>query len=149
MGLTMTTYAVNAETGASTRYTDYGFDSFCKGPDGKYYGIKADGLYLLEGTAESVIDFGDLDFGTSAEKAVQAAYISGASADPLVMTITQDDEDYEYPARSCSDKIKTHRVDTGLGLQANYIGVKVGNQDGSDFTIDAVELAAVALSGRI
>ncbi|OHD21345.1 MAG: hypothetical protein A2Y38_16555 [Spirochaetes bacterium GWB1_59_5] len=145
----MTTYAVNAETGASTRYADYGFDSFCKGPDGKYYGIKADGLYLLEGTADAVIDFGDLDFGTSAHKALAAAYVSGSSAAPLVMTITQGGDSYEYPAKTCSDTIDTHRFDTAKGLKSNYFGVKIGNQDGGDFTIDAAELVPVQLSRRI
>ena len=145
----MTTFSINAETGASTQYTGYGFDSFCRGHDGKYYGIKADGIYLLEGTVESAIDFGDLNFGSTAEKRILTAYVSGSSDDLLNLHITDENDTYEYPARQIGEGNNTVRFDVGKGLKANYFGVKLTNTDGADFAIDAVEIAAVATSRRI
>lgn len=143
----MTTYAVN-ENGATTRYTGYDFESFCHF-NGKYYGIKADGLYLLDGTADAFVDLGDLDFGTSLEKRVTNAYVGGASDAQLELTITQRGTEYTYPARSYDSETNVQRFDTGKGLRANYFGVKVSNVEQSPFTIDAVEVAAVATSRRI
>ena len=145
----MTTYAVNSN-GATTRYANYGFDSFCRGTDGKYYGIKADGLYLLEGAVDAEVDFGDLDFGTSALKGMTNAYISGQSDNKMRITVTEGSKSYTYVARDYDDANKTQRVDFGKGLRSNYFGIKLhNNADGSDFTIDAVEIAAVPKTRRI
>ena len=143
----MTTYAVN-ENGATTRYTGYDFDSFCHF-NGKYYGIKADGLYLLDGTANATVELGDMDFGTSLEKHRASAYVGCASDAPMELTITQRGTDYTYPTRSYDDATNVQRFDVGKGLRANYFGVRVSNVDQSPFTIDAVEVAAVATSRRI
>lgn len=145
----MTTFSVNAETGASTQYTGYSFDSFCRGHDGKYYGIKADGIYLLEGQADSEVDFGDLNFGTTAEKRLLTSYTSGESDDLLNLHVTDERDTYEYPARQINEGNNTVRFDVGKGLKANYFGIKITNTDGADFAIDAVEIAAVATSRRI
>lgn len=150
MGLAMSeTFAVNASTGASTHYTGYDFTGFCRGHDGRYYGIKADGLYLLDGKADAMIDFGDLDFGTSAEKRIAAAYGSYASPEPMNLHITEGEDTYDYPGRGVSETIEPHRFDTGKGLRSNYFGVAASNTDGAYFELDAVELAVVATSRRI
>lgn len=149
MGIAMTTYAVN-QNGATTRYGNYGFDSFCKGPDGRYYGIKADGLYLLEGSVSSEVDFGDLDFGTSALKSVQAIYANCSSSQPLKVKVTLPDESsYTYAMRTFSENIKTHRADPGKGLSANYFGLSLLNDEAGSFELDGVEVAAIERSRRI
>ena len=125
----MTTLCTNAKTGAATEYTNYGFESFCRAPDGNYYGIKAGGLYLLSGETDdgakvnSIVDYGDIDFGTSELKHLLAAYANVASSEYMALLITQEGDEYEYLARSCSDQIKTQRFDTGKGLRANFFGV--------------------------
>jgi len=153
--MNMTTLCTNIKTGAATEYTNYGFDSFCSGHDGRYYGIKNGGLYLLDGDTDdgakvdSVIDYGDLDFGASELKQITAAYAQVASGDLMELRLTQEGVEYEYTARSYSEEIQAQRFDTGRGLRANFFGVKVANTEGCDFTLDSVELAAVATSRRI
>lgn len=142
----MTTLSVQLDTAAATRYSDYGFDSFCKGPDGRYYGIKTDGLYLLEGDVEGTVDFGDLNFGTTAMKALQPAYVSASSPEPLTLIVTDESGEYEYQARTSSETVDTHRFDTGKGLKANYFTLKLR---GTGFAVDALEVAAIPLSRRI
>lgn len=153
--MNMTTLCTNAKTGSATEYANYGFESFCRAPDGKYYGVKADGLYLLEGnddagtSIDSLIDYGDLDFGTSALKRIATAYTQVASGDRMELRITQEGVEYEYAARSYSEELQAQRFDTGKGLRANFFGVKIANTEGCDFTLDSVELAAVETGRRI
>lgn len=138
----MTTYAINLATGASTRYDGYGFDSFCRGPDGKYYGIKTDGIYLLEGgDVAASVDLGEMDFGTSLQKRLVNAYVSASCAAPLQLTVQAGGgAAYNYQARTSSDSMKTHRIDFGKGLKANYFSITITNPGAGDFTMDAVEV---------
>lgn len=147
--MTMETFAINATTGASTHYTGYDFTAMCRGHDGRYYGIKADGLYLLNGPANSVVDFGDINFGTSAEKKLATAYATYKSDARMNMSITAMGETYEYPARSLSDVLNTERFDIGKGLRANHFGVGMSNTDGEYFELESAELAVVATTRRI
>ena len=137
----MTTYAINLATGASTRYDNYDFDSFCCGQDGKYYGIKADGIYLLEGDVDATIDLGEMDFGTSLQKRLVNAYVSASCAAPLQMSVQAGGgAAYNYQARTSSDPMKTHRIDFGKGLKANYFSITITNPGAGDFAVDAVEI---------
>jgi hypothetical protein len=151
----MTTYAINVMTGASTRYDNFGFDSFCRAEDGKYYGIRADGIYRLEGAddagvpIDADIDFGHLDFGTSAEKRIATAYAGVASDEVMELRIQVGDETYDYPARSSSETLQQQRFDVGKGLKSNYFDVSIHNTDGGDFEMDSIEIAAVSTSRRI
>lgn len=144
----MTTFAVN-ENGATTRYSDYAFDSFCKGPDGRYYGIKSDGIYLLEGAVDSHVDCGDISFGTSAMKKLAGAYVAVASEADMLLHVTENGKTFDYPSRPRRDDIGVHRFDVGKGLRANYFGIALSNTDSATFTMDTVEVAAIPVSRRI
>ena len=141
----MTTLATNLKTGATTRYTGYDFNSMFLGHDGRYYGVKADGLYLLEGKADSEVDFGDLDFGTSQHKKLVAAYISGRLGNHMTLKVF----DYEYQTRSYDPESNTQRFDPGKGFRENYFPIRLANNEGADFTIDSLEITAVASQRRI
>lgn len=153
--MTMTTLCTNIKTGAATEYSGYGFESFCRAHDGRYYGINEGGLYLLDGETDdgveisAVIDYGDIDFRASALKSLAAAYAQAASEERMELRITQNGDEYEYLARSYSEEMQAQRFDTGKGLRANFFGVKIANTEGCDFTLDSVELAVVATSRRI
>ena len=43
----------------------------------------------------------------------------------------------------------TQRVDTGLGLKANYFTFELFNNNGCDFNLDSVEFKSVTLKRRI
>lgn len=145
----MTTYAVNTVTGVSTKYTDYGFNSMFKGHDGKYYGVKADGLYLLEGQVDSMVDFGDLAFGTSALKRLAYMYVSAQSSDKIKLLVTDAGTTYEYLTTDKGSETRTHRVHPGWGMRSNYFGVKLKNTNGAELMVDSVEIAASPLSRRV
>jgi hypothetical protein len=147
MGAWNVTLGVNA----STKFTNYEFDSFCKGADGNYYGIRAEGLYLLSGDSDNGtdidahVDLGTLNFGSSLLKRGYAAYLAGTSDDKMVMGVNG----YEYVARSFDDAPSVHRVDIGKGIRANYFDLTVGNRNGAAFELDSVEFKPAGTGRRI
>lgn len=148
----MTTYAVNL-SGASTQFANYGFDSFCHGPDGKYYGIKADGLYLLEGTTDEGVEIpwsagqGRIGFGSNALKMMPNAYASIASANPTELVVSGEAGEYVYESRSSSEHLKTQRYDLGKGLRENYYDLTLRGVGSA--TLDAFEVVEINSKRRI
>ena len=144
----MTTYAINVTTGASTKYTGYGFNSMFKGHDGKYYGVKSDGIYLLEGPVDAYIDFGKLDGGTGKFKICPAAYARGGVSDKLRLTLSTEAGTFSYNAEASAAPEQTVRFTPGKGLKSAYFSVKLGNTNQSTFALDAFELCLVEADRR-
>ena len=137
-------WCVNLDTKAVTRYDDYGFTSISRG-----YATKSDGLYLLEsnGDLSWTIDFGKENFGAEEKKRLPAVYLGCTSGEPLELRVQTPKDDYTYPARSCSDDLKEHRVDPGKGLQANWFNLSLSGD--CDFVLASISFAPVASTRRI
>ena len=136
-------WCLNLETLAITRYTGFDFTSIADD-----YGTKATGLYSLTGGGDLpwMISFGKLDFGAEQRKRMPAIYLGCSSPEPLSLRIqTDESDDYTYEARSCSDTVKMHRVDPGLGLESSWFDIELNA--GCDFTLASVSFAP-AVSGR-
>lgn len=141
----MSTWVVNIDTGAATRYQDYEFNSFCQGADGKYYGVKDDGLYLLEGESPDVfVDFGRLTLGTEYLKHIINVYAACASEAPLTVTVSG----YSYNARSSDTTMKDQRFDLGKGLRVTYFE-PVLTSNGGAMMLDSLDIAAKPTTRRI
>lgn len=145
---------VVSEAGQSSRYEGYEFNSFGK-IGARYYGMKADGLYLLEGEDDdgtpikASVGLGMHDFGTSALKRIANCYIGVASSGTMFLKVIANGEEYLYAARSDDPYMATQRVDIGKGIRANYMTFELYNSNGCDFELNSVEFAAVALNRRI
>ena len=145
---------VVSEKGQSSRYEGYEFNSFSK-LGSRYYGMKADGLYLLEGEddagapIQASIGLGMMDFGTSALKRIANCYIGLSSSGTAFLKVIANGEEYLYAARSDDPYMATQRVDIGKGIRANYMTFELYNSNGCDFELNSVEFAAVALNRRI
>ena len=147
-------WVVNDESGASSSYEGYGFNSFGK-YRGKYVGVKADGVYLLEGDTDdgalirSSISFGKQDFGTTAAKTVPNCYIGLASSGTVYLKVIADGTEYLYSTNRSSATLDVQRVKLGRGLRANYLTFELYNKDGADFELNSVEFEVASLSRRI
>lgn len=147
-------WVLNAETGASSRYDNYGFNSFGQ-LDGRYVGAKSDGLYLLEGDddaglpIQAMVDFGKTDFGSSTLKSVPTAYLGAASNGKLVLKVIVEGAEHYYTARDSSTQLQQQRIDLGRGLRANYFAFQLHNHAGDDFELDSIEFVPLASSRRI
>ncbi len=136
-------WCVNLANGAATRYTDYGLTSASGG-----YGTKADGLYALEGEGDVVwsVDLGKESFGAENLKHMPAVYLGCSSEAPLELRVQTPHHDYTYAARSSSESLQEHRVDTGKGLRSNWFNLSLHGE--SDFTLASVSFAPVASINR-
>lgn len=147
------TWVMNAVTRANSRYEGYNFNSYAK-LDDEYYGCSAEGIFKLNGVDDagvpigSSINFGNLEFGTSAMKSCTNAYVGVSTDGALYLKVTADGSEYIYRARSYSPTMRVQRFDTGRGLRANYLQFELIS-DGADFDISSVEFAIVPLSRRI
>lgn len=147
------TYVVDDRT-QTTRYEGYGFNSFAKF-DGHYFGLRTDGIYLLEGDTDSgepiraSINFGSQSMGNDRLKGVSNCYLGVSSTDKLFLKVTTDTQEYVYVARSFSEQLKQQRVDIGRGLRANYFTFELYNQDGCDLELASVEFVVATTNRRI
>lgn len=137
-------WVVNTSTQASTRYENFGFNSFGKW-NGAYYGAKSDGLYLLDGDddngtpIEAMVSFGVQRFGDTLYKRVPTVYIGARSNGKLVLRVKDGDREYLYETRTSSPKLATQRFDIGRGLRANAFEFELYNQGGDDFELASIE----------
>ena len=136
----------------ASRYTGYGFNSFAT-IDGKHYGAKADGVYLLEGATDAGTDIdvgmvlGKLDFGTAKHKRVDNVYVGVSTTKALYLKVTAEGQTYTYQARSVSANLQQQRFDPGKGLRANFFEFELIGK--GQVELSGVEFRAVPLSRRI
>jgi hypothetical protein len=145
-------WCLNLENHAATAYT--GWDQLTSVSRG--YGTKADGIYSLSasGTVDAFASFGQLDLGTPIPKRLIAAYALASSGEPLELDINYIDlrtgsEELTFPARSCSDDIRSHRFDLALGMRASEFDITLRNVEGSAFDLAAMSFAFIPSKRRI
>lgn len=142
------------DVGGSTRYTNYGFNSFAQF-DGAHYGAKPDGIYLLqgpddEGTAiSSIINLGRPNMGSMNRKGLPYVYVGAASNGRLILKVVADGQEYFYTASSSGSDVATHRFTPGLGLHATNYELEIQNDGGDAFDLAEIEFVPVQLSRRI
>lgn len=153
-GQNMSVWSVNSETGASAAYEDYPFNSFAT-IGGRHFGAASDGIYELVGDDDAGVpiqahlNMGKRSFGTSKFKAMPYAYLGVSSEGRMVVRVTTEGASHTYKARAAGAEMQTQRVDFGRGLRANYFTLELMNEDGADFDLDVIELAATPLTRRI
>lgn len=148
------TWVMNLRTGASSRYENFYFDSFMN-VDGVLYGANSEGLFELGGDdddgapIEAVIDFGLKSFGSNQLKRLEQIYLTVASDGPMFVRVTAEGASYTYTMRDFNEAMQTQRVTPGKGMRANYFGFEVGNIDGADCELSAVEVLVAESARRI
>ena len=147
-------WVVNMDTGASSQYEQYGFNSFFT-RNGVHYGVADDGIYKLEGDddngqpIESLAALPRSNLGDGYLKNVPNFYVGAASTGKLILKAVADGQEYLYEARSSSEELKTHRIDLGRGLEGTFWQFTLINQDGCDFKIADIEFVPVVRKRRI
>lgn len=149
-----TVWVVNVETGATSTYTNFDFNSFAKiGP--LYYGARADGIYALDEDDDPTpvvgrLGFGELRFGTTAKNRVPDVYLGIASTGNMFLKVIADGVPYIYrSARSDANAITAQRIKLGRGLSATSLAFELYNDDGTSWELDTVEFNSIDLSRRI
>lgn len=157
-GSQYTAWATTLSTRAPYEYHNYPFNSFATMGD-KHYGLKDDGLYLLQGDTddgeaiEAHIKTGLLDFGTQHLKNVVRAYLGYHADGGLTLHVTDTDggdkREVVYELDQTHDAYKEARLKLGKGVRARYWQFELRNADGADFRLDALDVLPVVLKRRV
>lgn len=136
-------YAVNAITGALSRYSNFGFKQFATS-GGSTYAITNSGLYELSGDTDAddkisaSIDFGASDFGSANSKRVSSVYAGISTDGGAYIRLSGDKgESIVYRAVSHGDEA---RAVTAKGVSARHWRVALELTDASYADLDNVEV---------
>lgn len=146
-------WAINATTGAPSRYEGFDFNSLCLGPGGSYLGAGPGGIYELEGDddagapIQSLVLTGDMDFGSEMRKRVSDAYLGVANDGPLQVSVSMDRVPYRYRL-DATGALANRKIPVGRGAKGRYVTVEIANLDGAAMEVDAVEILIERLSRR-
>jgi hypothetical protein len=148
------TWVVNADTGASTSYENFVFNSYAT-IDGVLHGVRSDGLYVLQGATDdgdpirASLNFGDLNFGTMRKKRFENVFVGVSGSGTMYLKVTADGVSYTYEARKYGDGLSTARFTLGRGLRANFATFELFNGAGADFDLESVQFHAVELDRSV
>ena len=146
-------WVLHAGNNATTRYDRYGFNSFARVGE-KHYGMKLDGVYLLEGAddagraIQSGVSFGQHDFGTQALKHIKGVYAGVSSTGALYLRVGDGCREYTYRARRVDQRMKVQRFDIGSGFRSNYYTFELMSHRES-MELDSITFHTLATSRRI
>jgi hypothetical protein len=146
-------WVVNRETGASSQYEQYGFNSFFQRGD-KYYGVAADGIYLLEGNTDAgaaidaLIEVGRTNLGYTSEKRVSGVYLGVGSDNVLYLKVDVDTQTYVYPMRTYGEAVRNRAVEVGWGVRGDYWDFTLVNPAGADFNLASISFVPIPLARR-
>ena len=147
-------WVVNIDTGATSQYDDYGFNSFFA-ESGKYYGVAEDGVYLLEGDTDNgnaiaaEIEAGLTDYGSKHKKRLLRVLVGVASGNRMMLKLVADGVTQYYEAHSNSpEHLDTHGFPTRRDHQGRYLNFTLLNQAGCDFDLESIEFHPIEVAKR-
>lgn len=151
-------WAINADTFAPSRYTDFIANSFAQ-YRGTTYIANAGGIYAVDGATDATreiaahITLPKLDFNTTYNKKVPNIYVGAklAGNNPrMKVRVTVNKLSplyYEFnDNRAKTDAIRGLRTTTGKALEGRYWQFRIDNINGTDFEIDSLELRPMITS---
>lgn len=156
-----TAWTMNTDSRASTRYTQYPFNSFMR-VGGRNYAASDDGVYRLEGDSDNGrlinahVRLGMSALGSRLAKHIPSVYLGyAASGDLLLKVITADRSNgerradiYRLHAKGAASP-REGRVQVGRGLNAVYWDFVIENVDGAAFDLDVIEFMPLVVNRRI
>lgn len=145
-------YATNIATGAVTRYSGFGFSSFCRvGTD--LWATRPDGLYKVGGETDDgqllsfLIDFAADDQGSPRTKRLENIFFGIATDGQTYARLTDDfgrEQSYRLIQRDSSEA----RINTAKGSSSRYWQLRLEGVDASFAEIDNIEWVAATGARR-
>ena len=142
---------------APTQYRGYNFNSFCKFGDA-YIGANSSGIFTLDsgdldGSTEIEAFFEPVtsDWGIPNQKRIRSMYVSGEFDSDIQLTVYDDEENeriYTLEPIHFSNKQHTQKVGIGRDGKGTYWMVRIDNVNGSDFSIDRIQVVPIILGQK-
>ena len=139
--------------GYVTHYSSYNFDAFAQ-IGGRYYGVAADGVYLLEGDEDdgreivARIDFGTQKLSSAELKSIPAVYAGMASTQAATLVVGTRQGEYRYVQRGHAPRLQTQRFDLGRGLRDTHYDFAL-EVPAAGLELDNMEFGATKSTRRI
>lgn len=157
-GVSYVAYALNAETGAISEYSNFPFNAVAQF-NGKTYAAADSGLYELTGDTDAgtsinaSVRYGLTDFGNDSQKRIQSAALGITSDNQMVLKAIYVDggkkrESWYLLKSQTADSFREGVIHIGQGLMSRYWGFEIHNVGGGDFEMDSIKLYPVVLSRR-
>jgi hypothetical protein len=145
-------YATNIVTGAVTRYSGFGFASFCNvGQD--LYATRTDGLYKVGGDTDNgellscLIDFAADDQGNPRTKRLENIFL-GITTDGRALAKLKDDAGREIHYRLIQRDSSEARINPAKGVSSRYWHLRLEIEDATHAEIDNIEWVAATGTRR-
>ena len=148
--------SINTTNSAISEYLDYPFNSFAT-LEGKMLGANENGLYLLEGDDDDGTAISASfrlvlqDFGVSLLKRLKRCYLGIKFSGKMIVKAIDEKNIPGDPraVTSISSDYHNRRVKFAKGPRNRYWAIDISNDNGEDFTIDTLELAAIPTERRM
>ena len=145
---------LNTKTNALTKYSNFGFNSFCKFKS-TYLGTKGASIYKLEGSLDDTSEIDahittpSIDISDNIMRALIDMIIVGRSSGKIISTITWDEKYISKDVISNLRKtVGENRLPLPKGMRGRVYSFKLENVDGSDFDLSSVRLMGSNLSKK-
>ena len=148
----VTTWAVNTRTNATTEYQNYDFRSFAR-MGRRYIAASSTGLYELDGDDDAGTDIiarlrtGLAQFAGSRFSSLKAVYLGLRGDGEFLLKIVEADGT-ERGYKVLVDSSRTAKVQTGKGLRSRYFAFELVTT-GQDFDLDAIEMVPILNQRRV
>lgn len=151
------TLCLNLRGEQLSQFRAYDFNSFAKIGD-KYVGANASGLFVLDEydtdaglPIDAFFELVNSDWGIPNQKRIRSMTIGYESDGDLLVTVKDDDDterNFLLSPNHLASKQHSARVPGARDGKGRYWLIRVGNVNGSDFSIDQIEVVPVVLNRR-
>jgi hypothetical protein len=148
---TKVTWVLNTETGATSQYDAFGFNSFAQTPL-ETLAAAEDGIYVLDGLEDQghpipyVVQLPRRDFGTGTKKRIPYMWATIASDEAVSATVEVEGEAFAYTPNGYSPDLQSQRYDFGRGLESVFWSVSI--KDAVPFELESIRFAPLDLKRR-
>lgn len=145
-------YATNIATGAVTRYSGFGFNSFAR-VGTELWATRPDGLYKIGGETDNgdllsyLIDFAADDQGTARTKRLENIFF-GIATDGRTYARLKDDFGREQTYRLIQRDSSEARIETAKGASSRFWHLRLEGEQATYAEIDNIEWVAATGSRR-
>lgn len=149
-GNSVTTWAVNARTGATTEYTGYEFNSFAE-VGRTYLAASRTGLYELKGDDDAGADIiakmktGIVQFYNANHTHLYGVYMAVRGEGDYLLRVDTKDGTRTYSVKV--DSMKTARTHVGKGVRARYFTFEL-ESTGQDFDLEHIRFVPLIARRR-
>ena len=150
-----TGWVMNSENFAVTNYGNFKFTDMAQF-GGNYYGVKEDGVFLLDGNTDQGVNIGAriataaMEFGNSNMKTITQMYLGlRGDGNLVVKMISDEDEETWYQGTIVDTTLRTERLTGAKGQAGRYWQVKIVSNDSTKLDLDTIELFPIVWGRKL